>query len=363
MARRDSTDFVDYFHVLSRRKFTLIAAATLGALLGLLVTRFQTPVYRARALIEIEKLNEGFLNIRDVSLTEPQTASDPPEYNVRTQITILQSRPILERALQKVNLESRLVARNHSIRSNRPVHNSADAGSVLHRKALKALQAGLRIRPESNTRVLEVTYDSFDPQIAADAVNSLVTAFGEVSLENRWRVSQNTSQWLTRQLQDVKAKLAKSEDALQAYARRSNLTFLPENNNQNTTEEERLKQLQVELSKAQAERLERQSRYELASSASVDSLPEVLDNPTLKDYQLQLTQLRRQPVDLSSTFTANYPKVVSLRAQIAMVENAFAKERSNIISRSQNEFNAAVRREQLVAKAYAGVCRPHVGAN
>src|SRR5207237_3001433 len=121
-------------------------------------------------------------------------------------------------------------------------------------------------------------------------------------------------------LQDVKTKLEKSEDALQRYAHASDLTFL--SGAENTTSEERLKQLQLELSKAEADRVQTQSRYEQATKAPADSLPEVVDNPTLKEYQVQLTGLRRQLADLSSSFTSSYPKVVSLRSQITALETA-----------------------------------------
>ena len=119
--------------------------------------------------------------------------------------------------------------------------------------------------------------------------------------------------------------------------------------------QERLKELQSELSKAEADRIERQARYEQASKAAPDSLPEVVDNPTLREYQVQLTGLRRQLADLSSSFTSSYPKVVSLRSQITALETALEKERANVIVRTRNDYETAVRREKLVNKDYGAV--------
>jgi polysaccharide biosynthesis transport protein len=312
-------------------------------------------------LLEIESLNEDFLNMRNVSPTSPEGNAQSPEYNIRTQITVLQSRPVLQRMIQKLNLDNRLLAnaqKHHALPWGQPKPlREQRKTSQLSDQAASIAAAALRIRPQPNTRVLEVTFDSTDAQIAADLANSLTSAFTEVTLENRWRATQNTSEWLTRQVQDVKAKLQKSEDALQKYANASNLTFMSETGQLDTTAEQRLKQLQVELSQAEAYRVERQSRYELASTSPVDSLPDVIDNPTLREYQVQLTTLRRQLADLSSSFTAEYPKVVSIRAQIATLERALEKERSNIISRVRNEYEAAVRREKLISKNYNDVIR------
>ncbi len=216
--------------------------------------------------------------------------------------------------------------------------------------------ASLSVRPEPNSRILSIAFDSTDPTVAADFANSLTTAFTEVNLENRWRTTQNTSEWLGRQLQDVKVKLTQSQDELQKYAHAENLTFMSETSpTGDTTANERLKEMEAELSRAQSERVARQSAYEQVNNAPVDSLPEIVDNQTLKDYQIQLTTLRRQLADLSSSFTQEYPKIVSLRAQIATIESALEKERSRILFRTRNEYDIALRREQLVTRNYAAV--------
>jgi succinoglycan biosynthesis transport protein ExoP len=117
--------------------------------------------------------------------------------------------------------------------------------------------------------------------------------------------------------------------------------------------EEKLRQLQEELSKAQVDRVARQSTYELVSSASPESLPEVLDDATLKDYQVKLTDLRRQLAELSSSLTPGHPAVKKVQAQIAALELARENERTNIIERIRNEFDSAQRREHLLAANYA----------
>ena len=152
--------------------------------------------------------------------------------------------------LQKRDLEKRLLAQNRQRAShwrdgrNSRVHESKQQ---THERAVAMAQAALRVRPQPNTRLVEVTFDSSDPRISADLANSLISAYSEISFENRWRSIESTSQWLTRQVQDVKTKLEKSQDALQTYARASGLTFLSAGA-ENTTSEERLRQLELELS-------------------------------------------------------------------------------------------------------------------
>ena len=52
-----------------------------------------------------------------------------------------------------------------------------------------------------------------------------------------------------------------------------------------------------------------------AKTASPDSLPEVLDDKTLAEYQARLTDLRRQMADLSLSLTPENPKVRNCRSR------------------------------------------------
>src|SRR5256885_598246 len=53
--------------ILWRRKWTVVSIMALCIAAAILITRAQTPVYRAKAKIEIQNLNEDFLNIRSVT--------------------------------------------------------------------------------------------------------------------------------------------------------------------------------------------------------------------------------------------------------------------------------------------------------
>ena len=221
-------------------------------------------------------------------------------------------------------------------------------------KILTLVARNLKISTEPNTRLVEIRYDSTDPQLAADFVNTLTAEFVQQNIESHWKTTQQTGEWLTRQMEDVRIKLEKSEDELQSYAQASGLLFTSEKDN---VAEEKLRQLQEELSKAQADRVASQSKYELVSTASPESLPEVLDDATLKEYQVKLTDLRRQLAEISSSLTPAHPAVKKVQAQVTTLELALDKERTNVIQRIRNEFESAQRREHLLAANYASQAR------
>ncbi len=348
---------IEYWHILRRRKGTLILIAFLGALVGFLLTLPQTPIYQARTSLEIQGINEDFLQMRNVNPTSAGSNAYYPEYDIQTQVKILQSGSLLERVIQKLNLDNRPLVINESGRISawrRALGLPQPPPQSLREQALTMAAGNLKVRAQANTRLLEIFCDSTDPQLAADFANTLAAEFIEQNLEARWKTTQYTGEWLTRQMEDLRIKLEKSEEQLQSYARASGLLFTGEKDN---LAEQKLRQLQEELSKAQADRVAKQSRFELATSASPESLPEVLDDGSLRDYQGKLTDLRRQLAELSSTYTSAHSRVKKVQAQILILESALEKERSNITRRIRNEFDAAQRRERLLATAYATQAR------
>ena len=97
---------LEYFDIVRRHKGTLILIAFLGLLASLLLTLPQTPIYQARASLEIQNINEDFLNMREMSPTANGAGAYPPQYDLQTQAKILQSESVLGRVIAKLNLEA-----------------------------------------------------------------------------------------------------------------------------------------------------------------------------------------------------------------------------------------------------------------
>ena len=353
----DSGGLLEYWQILRRHKGAVVLIAFLGGLLGFFRTLPQTPIYQARTSLEIQGINEDFLQMRNVNPTSAGSNSYYPEYDIQTQVKIIQSQTLIERVLKRLKLENRPFVLNGASRLSawrKALGLSQPPPLSLRDQALAMAASNLKVRAQANTRLLEVLCDSTDPQLAADFANTLTAEFIEQNLEARWQTTQHTGEWLTRQMQDVRIKLEKSEEQLQNYARLTGLQFTSEKDN---AAELRLRQLQEELSKAQADRIAKQSRFELASTSSPESLPEVLDDGSLRDYQSKLTDLRRQLAELSSSYTPAHSRVKKVQAQILPLESALDKERSNIVRRIRNDFQTAQRREKLLAASYSSQAR------
>ncbi len=201
-----------------------------------------------------------------------------------------------------------------------------------------------------DTRVVEIRADSTEPQTASDFANTLAQQFIQQNLDGRWQAIQDTEIWLEQQLESVRERLQDSEERLQRSARESGLMFTAENG---SVAEQRLSQLQEELSRSQADRIAKQSRYERALTGPPDTSPDIPGVQTLVHYETQATDLRRRLAELTATYTSQHYRVRETAAQIETVDQAIERERQNVIGRIRNDYETARRRETLLREDYA----------
>lgn len=350
----------EYWRILRRHRRTVIVFAIAGALLGILIGIPQTAVYRARTSLEILSLNEDFLNMKQSS---PVTSTDASfeTSELQTQAQILQSESLLARVFK--DLDDRKGTAVASATKEAPWWRRLTGGSeqvemTPRERAVNKIINSLKVRPAARTRIIEITADSTNAKLATDFLNTLSNEFIQQNIEARWKTTERTSDWLSRELNDTRNRLAQSEDALQRYARSSGLIFTDQDTSVAT---EKLQQVQQELSTATADRIAKQARYELAQSAMPDSLPDVLNDPALRESQAKLTDLRRQIAELSATYTPEYSKVKRLQAQVTTLQAAFDHDRADIINRIHNDFQEASRREKLLTTTYNAQTREVTG--
>ena len=221
--------------------------------------------------------------------------------------------------------------------------------------ALTRFQDRLDIRPIRRSRAVELRFDSHDPELAARAVNAVAENYVQKNLEARWDSAQKASNWLSLQLNVLKTKLEKSEDDMQKYAAANDLLYLvTEKGEQESVVNQSVRDIQDELSKAQGDRMDKESKFFLLQSGDYSSLPGVFDSTLMQELSVRLADLQRQHAQLSATFTEDYPKVKEIRSQIQEIQSSLERERRRAAEKISNDYFAALRREKLAQQAFAG---------
>jgi succinoglycan biosynthesis transport protein ExoP len=345
------SQFLEYWHVLRANILWISLLAAIGAGLGWLVGFLQPSMYQARTVLDIRSLNENFLNPRE-GTSIGATGSVLPESYIQTEIKILSSDSLRERAVKQMAGAPQVVPP--------PV---ADGGSFFHSLFERLSPAAasykvltedaahrVKVRAVGNTRIVEVLCDARDGQLAANMCNNLAKAYIEYNLESRYQSTKETGDWLQSQLDDVRKRLTKAENDLKDSSKET--AFMFDSDSSDNPTQERLRQIQAELSQSQAERVSKESDYMIASSRSADALPLAMDAGPIREYRMRIEDLNRQLAEASATMTPEHYKVRELKMQIAEVQRALDKEHDGLIKRLKSDYDTAQRRESVFSGMY-----------
>ena len=332
----------DFWQVLVGGRRTVLFAMALGLAAALLYNFITPPVYRATATLQIDREQPSYANI-----SEPTTPQFPenPDY-LETQYQVLRSRSLARRALVELEL-----TRLPELAGETPEEELAAVppGDV-HPDALDRFLRKLSVRPSKGTRLVNVSYDSVDPELAPRVVNRLAALFIDRNLEARWTATKKAGEWLERELTSLEEKLQKSETALQQYATAHSILFVEERKDITT---EKLAQIEQELTRAESERVLKQSLAQLVEDVLErgGDLPGSLGSEAYRELQAQLSSQRRELSRLQVTFSDGYPAVQRTRGEIAEIERAVEAETQRLLSAVREDFEVARTREELLRTA------------
>ena len=364
---------LEYWRILCRRKGIILLLALLGGLVGVGIVSTQPKTYKAQVDLELKDINTDFPNIK------PQMATYFALSDISTQIRILQSKGLADRTKAKVKKtwQGVPIEDNYTAPFWRlvrfPSSNSDGlwAEVVPQRQTisldslLKAAADGMKVHESGMTRVIEVEVDSVDAKLASDFANALAQEFIDQNIEARWKTSEHTGDWLESQLQATRSQLERSENNLQAYARSAGLLFPGgvDGKSSASVSEDRLREIQASLSASTSDRVAKQSRYDIARASPPEGLPDVLNDASLRDYRSKMTELEREIADLTAVYTADYPKVKRLEAQLKLVQSNFARQRAALLEGIKNDYEEALKRENLLIAEYDKQARTVTGEN
>jgi len=201
---------------LYRRKATLLWIAFFGIIAAALITVGQPSTYQSQASIQIQGVNENFLNLRDIYPTAAPSA-DNAVY-VQTQADILQQDALIEQVVRKLHLEQRPEYRSSSNLWERFRPTPSTPVSAVQ-TAVEEVKKDLKIVASRGSSIIRIVSQARDPRLAADLANTLAQTFIEQSIEARQRSAQQTFTWLNRDLEELRTKVRKSEAELGTYDR------------------------------------------------------------------------------------------------------------------------------------------------
>ncbi len=189
--RRDGGSILEYWYVLRKRvRFFLIFLITAVATTSL-CTLLQPKIYKATTRILIERGQRNILSVDSIFSVDSTGLDYYP-----TQYRILRSRAVAKRVLDHFQLQSQYEWAKDPV------------GTLLSQ---------VEIEPVKGSRLVDVSFYSTNPKLAAELADGVVRFYIEQNLDSKLQKTQHASGWLEKRIDSMREKLSQSEKELQLF--------------------------------------------------------------------------------------------------------------------------------------------------
>ena len=199
-------DLATLMRIIHHWRWLVLGAVALGLAGAILATLLTRPVYRAWVTLEANPPSFNVTDEKDGSPGSFPGGGATPDF-VATQVGLIQSRSVAERAAQELNLPN-----NAEV-----VPQDVDASKRLE-EATSLVASGVTVTPPDVGELIKFSYDSTSPQMAASVANAIADSFINTAIQRRYESSAYARNFLERQISKTRADLERSERELVAYA-------------------------------------------------------------------------------------------------------------------------------------------------
>jgi polysaccharide biosynthesis transport protein len=318
-----------------------------------IVTFVMKPVYEPVAQLEIDPPGAEVFSMQGNGPVPTDS-----EY-LQTQAQKIKSDELAVEVIRSLQLD-----RNPDIVSKRKIRMPSAAavslanGSVQlspnENIALRTFQDRLKVTPESGSRLIQVSFASHDPALSSLVTNKMLDTFIEESYSARHDAIVKSTEWLSRQLDDIRKKMGESNQALADFQRAKGIADMGENRN---TVAEEMADLNRQLTQAQADRIQLQAFLAREQQTSPDTLPQVRSNPVIQQMTQKLADVRADLAQNQIIYGKNHPNIKKLQSQAHELEAQIAAQRSAIVGELKTSYAAAKAREQMMGAQISTMTR------
>jgi len=348
------SEFRRYWQVIRNRR-AVFAAVFAVVMIGVGVgTYLQDPVYRASGTIEVRMQSADVMPVE--ALFELSRISDQ---HMQTQFALLRSPALARRVVAELGLadvdeftSGSLMGSIFSLLPSLPRRSGADPAAGGRTPVDTKTQATvdrflerLTVAPVDNSRLIRVTFEAHDPELAARVVNSVFNTY----MALRGDAHKEAVARLAEQADSVRFNLAASERRLQDFVRDNGLLLaeIPEAGGGSLLDD-RLRQLQDQLTAAEAERY----ALEAKNAEILRGGGQILNSPVAQTLSVPLAEMEAEYARLRTTFTDDFPRVIQLRRQITALREQLDGERRRMSSEIAGEYRAVTQRVEMLRQAF-----------
>ena len=337
------------------------------------------PVYRASTTIMIESQAPKTVSIEEV-YGQPRATYD----YLLTQFDIIKNRDIAELVANELDLwnnpyfapprakegeEVEEVEERSGLKIREwisgLVSSASDRQSPIidaeeRRKAavIGGILGPLSVEPVEYTRLVVVSFEATDRQLAAEVVNTLARVYIQSQMDAKLQSTQEAGSWLGSRLEDLKADLDASQQALQQFRDQEDILDVAGGQ---TLGAQELNELTTRLGDARRTRVEAENIYrELGGTANYSvnqlmNMPVVLKHPMVQSLAQSHAEAQQEVTNLARRYGPEHPKMIAANARVESVQTELKPQVLRVAAGIEKEYRVALRNEKNLVEEVAVV--------
>ncbi|WP_298810577.1 polysaccharide biosynthesis tyrosine autokinase [uncultured Sphingomonas sp.] len=317
-----------------------------------------TRLYQATASVEVRQEAAKVLGTEADQETSPNADT---ERFLQTQLDIIRSRGVAEAVAEREALfNGDAFLRSMGIEDEGTGVPTGMTPREAHRdRVLQLLRGGMTVRFTGTTRIANISFTSPDPRLSARIANAFADAYIRSNLARKAGASVYALDFLRDQLAEAQARLAKSEQAVVDYGRRTRIVDAGNaagsgGSSDNAARPQslitaQLVQLNQAYSTAIADRIAAQQKWNQISGLPALSTPDVLNNNAVQLLLERRADVQGQYQQQLATRREDYPTVAAAKAQLRELDRQIGALAGNIRNGVRNAYQIAQAREQQLA--------------
>jgi len=384
---------LDYWRAIRKRLWLVIGVAALITTLAMIYVARKPDIYEASSQVQVDLENNPMYGEKNGPMIF-NPVNDPAYFN--TQLQILTSPGLLRRVVKTLDLEHnqaflqpqksqtqstwrtivKMLGGGGSQKSDAsqqsnvlpltstvaPAVSNDDLVEAKHLAPyVNALSGGLRVEPvresragyNKETRLINISYQHGDPEIAAKVVNCVAQTFVRSNLEKKNEANTSTSEFLSRRVTELQTQIRNGEEKLAAYAKNNQILSLDASQN---VVVERLAGLNKQLLEAENDRKLSEAEYDAAKGPGAAAALAEAGAKEIEATNSEISKLKQKRAELLTEATEEAPEVKQLDEQIDVLQKHLAETRTRnvatLLKNLETKYRQAVEREDALRKSF-----------
>ena len=321
-----------YWRVLLKWKWTAALFFLAAVAVAVAYSLSLTPMYTASGTMWIED-NPNILPFEDVQSFDSGS-------NIQSQARLLRSRSLASGVIDKLKLyENPAFVGTPKEGQARPDPNDP----IYRERLVRKFIANVTVASRERSRLVDVSFNSPSPRLAADVLNTLFDGYIEMMVSKRYGASEQASKFLADQIAELRSEIGQKERELNEYGAKQDI--LPLSTAEAPTVS-RIGDVNKALTDATLDKVTKFNSYNQLKNAPLGEIPNAPEGSLIQRLREQYINLSREYASRLTTVRPEFPAMQQLKSQLDAATEALRTETQNLTRNAYSDYQNALTKEQ-----------------